>query len=164
MCDPRCIKGSDIRVTSTAALQLRRIIPSASAREISRQEPILPKPAALTRKRILGCSFKRSASISLRESSFVRSAEITLRGVFVFFCNSKRRSFRRAMTQISSSFSLRSNCRTNSLPRPLEAPVTIAIFRFIKITMPFYFSYIILLFNGSVCRILRRSKRSRDFS
>ena len=74
-----------------------------------------------------GFSEARSSENPENVSGSVRSHAKTRRGVCTSSCSAAIRSLRRAITQISSSFSCSSSCFTNSAPRPLEAPVTIAI-------------------------------------
>ena len=115
-------------MSAAAARQFRSIMASLSLAGISTVGPMRPMPAALTKMRMSGsssCRVLRRYSIS---PGRVRSSASTRMGTALMDCSASSRSRRRAMAQISSTLPCSAIWRTNSRPKPLEAPVTNAIF------------------------------------
>ena len=97
-----------------------------SATGISSYLPNLPKPAAFTNQRTSG-KVSRTAEITSSVPPSVKSTAKMRTGVLSWFCNCCKFSFSNPIAQISCKPSP-SRMRANSLPIPLDAPVTTAIF------------------------------------
>ena len=115
-------------MSAAAARQFRSIMSQVSWRVRSAQVPNLPNPAALTSTATSGSSsLMRTRRVSTL-SNRVRSRASGRIGVRSSAASASSRSPRRATPQISSSPPSASSRRTKAIPRPEEAPVTMAIF------------------------------------
>ena len=125
---PAFMNGSAAEMRRSGAVQLTCTICASVARGISPARPMQPKPAQLTSQRTSGVSTAASSSSMMRAaSSSARSSARTRAGVRARPAMVCRRFSRRAMSQSSSSPSASSR-RAYQAPRPLDAPVMMAMF------------------------------------
>ena len=97
------IYGSTISVTATSASSFNRTIPVERPPGIVPAAPVFPYPAPFTRIFTFGCSCFKSPESLWRSSSPERSNGRIRKDTGTFPTSSSKRSFRLAMTQISSS-------------------------------------------------------------